>query len=156
MTFDRFRVLRVPVSREHVAQLLRERTVSILSYSYTPEQKSIPFARVNHNKYMVTDNGGYIGTSNWSGDYFNGTAGVSVTIRQDGDSSLPQQLRDVFSRDWNSKYAKPIKCHDQPIDWIRIVSYYDNTISVCVFVSISYIYKYTMCTYTYVFVSCLY
>lgn len=79
---------------------------------YTPEQKSIPFARVNHNKYMVTDNGGYIGTSNWSGDYFNGTAGVSVTIRQDGDSSLPQQLRDVFSRDWNSKYAKPIKCHD--------------------------------------------
>ncbi|KAI6652898.1 Phospholipase D3-like [Oopsacas minuta] len=79
---------------------------------FTPEQKSIPFARVNHNKYMVTDNKGYIGTSNWTGDYFNSTAGVSVTIQQkDGNNSLPQQLRDIFSRDWDSKYAKPIICN---------------------------------------------
>lgn len=35
----------------------------------------IPFARVNHNKYMVTDLAVYIGTSNWSGDYFIDTAG---------------------------------------------------------------------------------
>lgn len=35
----------------------------------------IPFARVNHNKYMVTDVAAYIGTSNWSGDYFIDTAG---------------------------------------------------------------------------------
>lgn len=27
----------------------------------TPEQKKIPFARVNHNKYMVTDKSAYIG-----------------------------------------------------------------------------------------------
>jgi hypothetical protein len=27
----------------------------------TPEQEKIPFARVNHNKYMVTDNAAYIG-----------------------------------------------------------------------------------------------
>jgi phospholipase D3/4 len=27
----------------------------------TPEQAKIPFARVNHNKYMVTDNAAYIG-----------------------------------------------------------------------------------------------
>lgn len=37
----------------------------------------IPFARVNHNKYMVTDVAAYIGTSNWSGDYFIDTAGES-------------------------------------------------------------------------------
>ncbi|CAG9765227.1 unnamed protein product [Ceutorhynchus assimilis] len=29
------------------------------------EQRKIPFARVNHNKYMVTDNTAFIGTSNW-------------------------------------------------------------------------------------------
>ncbi|KAA3675433.1 phospholipase D3/4, partial [Paragonimus westermani] len=29
--------------------------------SFTREQKLIPYARVNHNKYMVTDNTGYIG-----------------------------------------------------------------------------------------------
>ena len=29
--------------------------------SFTPDQAEIPFARVNHNKYMVTDKHGYIG-----------------------------------------------------------------------------------------------
>ena len=28
-----------------------------------PKQKEIPFARVNHNKYMVTDKVAYIGDS---------------------------------------------------------------------------------------------
>lgn len=28
-----------------------------------PKQKEIPFARVNHNKYMVTDKVAYIGNS---------------------------------------------------------------------------------------------
>lgn len=29
--------------------------------AYTEEQEEIPFGRVNHNKYMVTDNTAYIG-----------------------------------------------------------------------------------------------
>ena len=29
--------------------------------SFTPDQEKIPFARVNHNKYMVTDKNGFIG-----------------------------------------------------------------------------------------------
>lgn len=40
-----------------------------------PDFDKIPFSRVNHNKYMVTDATAYIGTSNWSGDYFINTAG---------------------------------------------------------------------------------
>lgn len=39
------------------------------------EFDKIPFGRVNHNKYMVTDSAAYIGTSNWYGDYFIDTAG---------------------------------------------------------------------------------
>uniref|UniRef100_A0A915N2I9 PLD phosphodiesterase domain-containing protein n=1 Tax=Meloidogyne javanica TaxID=6303 RepID=A0A915N2I9_MELJA len=35
----------------------------------SPEQAKLKFARVNHNKYMVTDEAAWIGTSNWSGDY---------------------------------------------------------------------------------------
>uniref|UniRef100_G3VES0 5'-3' exonuclease PLD3 n=1 Tax=Sarcophilus harrisii TaxID=9305 RepID=G3VES0_SARHA len=31
-------------------------------------QARIPYARVNHNKYMVTDRAAYVGTSNWSGN----------------------------------------------------------------------------------------
>ena len=29
--------------------------------AFTPDQADIPYARVNHNKYMVTDKHGYIG-----------------------------------------------------------------------------------------------
>ena len=31
--------------------------------SFSPDQADIPFARVNHNKYMVTEKHGYIGKS---------------------------------------------------------------------------------------------
>ncbi|CAH2047776.1 unnamed protein product, partial [Iphiclides podalirius] len=44
----------------------------------TPEQERIPHARVNHNKYMVTERCALVGTSNWSGDYFTDTAGAAL------------------------------------------------------------------------------
>ncbi|XP_077398057.1 5'-3' exonuclease PLD3 isoform X1 [Festucalex cinctus] len=76
------------------------------------EQKRIPFARVNHNKYMVTDRVAYIGTSNWSGDYFVNTAGSALVVNQTASSSpersVQSQLRDVFQRDWNSDYSVPL------------------------------------------------
>ncbi|XP_019717186.1 phospholipase D3 [Hippocampus comes] len=79
------------------------------------EQKQIPFARVNHNKYMVTDQVAYIGTSNWSGDYFVNTAGSAIVVNQTASSSLEpsvqSQLRNVFERDWNSGYSVPLTQH---------------------------------------------
>jgi len=45
-----------------------------------PYLDKIPYTRVNHNKYMVTDLAAYIGTSNWSGDYFIDTAGMLYCI----------------------------------------------------------------------------
>jgi len=77
----------------------------------TEDQKKIPFGRVNHNKYMVTDQVAYIGTSNWSGDYFIDTAGIgfvsqdTIHDRNDNVTTLRSQLASVFERDWNSKYA---------------------------------------------------
>uniref|UniRef100_A0A8C5GFD0 5'-3' exonuclease PLD3 n=1 Tax=Gouania willdenowi TaxID=441366 RepID=A0A8C5GFD0_GOUWI len=73
-------------------------------------QKHIPFARVNHNKYMVTDKVAYIGTSNWSGDYFLSTAGSALVINQTGspEPSVQAQLKDVFERDWSSQYSTPL------------------------------------------------
>ncbi|XP_052900595.1 5'-3' exonuclease PLD3-like [Anopheles moucheti] len=70
------------------------------------DQRKIPFGRVNHNKYMVTDNTAYIGTSNWSGDYFIDTAGIGMVISSfDTNGTIIQELQSVFERDWNSKYA---------------------------------------------------
>uniref|UniRef100_UPI00398E959A 5'-3' exonuclease PLD3 n=1 Tax=Pristiophorus japonicus TaxID=55135 RepID=UPI00398E959A len=86
--------------------------VRIFVVPATEEQSRIPYARVNHNKYMVTDRVAYIGTSNWSGDYFENTAGVGLVVNQTNShtqspgSTVKLQLRDVFDRDWNSSYSK--------------------------------------------------
>lgn len=85
--------------------------------SFTDQQRTIPHARVNHNKYMVTDKTAYIGTSNWSGDYFLYTGGAAFVIEEDKSTqtspeehliegqSIHDQLVDIFHRDWNSEYS---------------------------------------------------
>ena len=56
---------------------------------------------------MVTDSEAYIGTNNWSADYFVNTGGVGLTItpREKG-TNLRDSLQSIFERDWNSFYAK--------------------------------------------------
>ncbi|XP_075302272.1 5'-3' exonuclease PLD3 isoform X2 [Opisthocomus hoazin] len=81
-------------------------------------QARIPYARVNHNKYMVTEKAAYIGTSNWSGDYFVQTAGSALVVNQTvsrtsanaaaGTSTVREQLQAVFERDWSSQYSADI------------------------------------------------
>ena len=59
--------------------------------------KEIPYARVNHNKFMVTDSVAYIGTSNWSADYFTGTAGIGYVINEtETGNTVRAQLQAVF------------------------------------------------------------
>nr|CAD2143850.1 unnamed protein product [Meloidogyne enterolobii] len=75
----------------------------------SPEQAKLKFARVNHNKYMVTDGAAWIGTSNWSGDYFITTAGVGMIIeRLQNSSTLIDQLDAIFQRDWISNFSFPL------------------------------------------------
>ena len=42
--------------------------IQVAQFTVPPNSRnvSIPFSRENHNKYMVTDTAGSIGTSNWS------------------------------------------------------------------------------------------
>lgn len=99
--------------------------VKIFVVPETKKQSEIPFARVNHNKYMVTDKVAYIGTSNWSGDYFLHTAGSAIIINQTGSKTaevtVQQQLQAVFERDWNSAYS--IRVYD--MHYIRKICHYD-------------------------------
>lgn len=72
------------------------------------DQSNIPFARVNHNKYVVTDKATHIGTSNWSGDYFIATGGVGFVATPSNETTvgnLRSQVAEIFDRDWNSEYA---------------------------------------------------
>ncbi|XP_008819674.1 phospholipase D4 [Nannospalax galili] len=72
---------------------------------------NIPFSRVNHSKFMVTDKTAYIGTSNWSEDYYSSTSGVGLAVSQkapgaqQGKVPVQEQLRRLFERDWSSRYA---------------------------------------------------
>eukprot|EP00088_Acartia_fossae_P004470 TRINITY_DN11916_c0_g1_i12.p1 TRINITY_DN11916_c0_g1~~TRINITY_DN11916_c0_g1_i12.p1 ORF type:complete len:505 (-),score=109.62 TRINITY_DN11916_c0_g1_i12:929-2443(-) len=69
--------------------------------AFTPEQAKIPFGRVNHNKYLVTESVGFVGTSNWSADYFISTGGIGFVFQ----GHLREDLVAIFERDWNSSYA---------------------------------------------------
>ncbi|KAM9481392.1 5'-3' exonuclease PLD3 [Clarias gariepinus] len=98
--------------------------VKIFIVPSSPSQKKIPFARVNHNKYMVTDRTAYIGTSNWSGDYFVNTAGSALVVNQtssseSSESTVREQLQAVFERDWASSYSTPLN-HDTNLKQICV------------------------------------
>ncbi|XP_010218240.1 PREDICTED: phospholipase D3, partial [Tinamus guttatus] len=74
-------------------------------------QAKIPYARVNHNKYMVTEEVAYIGTSNWSGAYFTRTAGSALVVNETGGTgpaAVRAQLQAVFERDWSSPYSADV------------------------------------------------
>ncbi|XP_031442880.1 5'-3' exonuclease PLD4 isoform X2 [Clupea harengus] len=85
--------------------------VRVFQVPSTTAQQEIPFARVNHAKYMVTDRVVYIGTSNWSEGYFTQTAGVGLVVNQTGSEASQEQktvqseLQGIFERDWKSTFA---------------------------------------------------
>ncbi|XP_053253672.1 5'-3' exonuclease PLD3 isoform X2 [Podarcis raffonei] len=89
-------------------------------------QAKIPYARVNHSKFMVTDKVAYIGTSNWSGDYFLHTAGSALVVNQShveaGEQpTVRDQLQAVFERDWNSRYSQELSL---PGQWEQLCGTY--------------------------------
>jgi len=63
----------------------------------------IPFARVVHAKYLVVDGErAWVGTSNWSKDYFFQSRSVGLVI--DG-GALPGRLDAFFADNWGSEYV---------------------------------------------------
>ena len=64
----------------------------------------IEFARVIHAKYMTVDGAwSWVGTSNWSRDYFENSRDVGLTV---GSAAFAQDLDRVFERLWASAHAK--------------------------------------------------
>ena len=70
-----------------------------------PEASSghIPYARVVHSKYMTLDGGIlWLGTSNWSEDYFTESRNVEIIAR---DPELAAKADAIFARLWGSRYC---------------------------------------------------
>lgn len=64
------------------------------------------YTRVNHAKYIVSDQRVNIGTSNMEWGYFYTTAGISVNTDHE---PTRQAMEAVFDRNWNSPYAVPLR-----------------------------------------------
>lgn len=63
----------------------------------------IPFARVEHCKFLVTDSEWlWLGTSNWEPSYFSDSRNLSVVVHHVG---LARQVRAIFERSWMAPSA---------------------------------------------------
>jgi phosphatidylserine/phosphatidylglycerophosphate/cardiolipin synthase-like enzyme len=75
----------------------------------------IPFARVIHAKYLVVDGAvAWVGTSNWSGDYFLKSRNVGLVIEGSGFAA---RLERVFRSGWDGPYVErldPTRRYDPP------------------------------------------
>jgi phosphatidylserine/phosphatidylglycerophosphate/cardiolipin synthase-like enzyme len=63
----------------------------------------IPFARVEHCKYMVADSSWlWLGTSNWEPSYFLATRNIAITVHH---APLALRARGIFETGWNAPTA---------------------------------------------------
>ncbi len=63
----------------------------------------VNFSRVMHPKYMVVDGeAAWIGTSNWSGEYFYESRNAGLIVR---GVEFASQLEDYFGAGWDSEYV---------------------------------------------------
>ena len=66
----------------------------------------IPFARVEHAKYLVIDGqAAWLGTSNWSRNYFYGSRNISLFLR---GPAAAASLSDFFDLTWSSRYCEDV------------------------------------------------
>ena len=91
-------------------QLAQEPNVQIKINTIPPFSGGfIPFARVDHSKYMVIDGRtAWVGTSNWSGDYFTASRNVEVVFRH---AVAVKQLARIFEHGWSGPYVELLDPH---------------------------------------------
>lgn len=66
----------------------------------------VPFSRTIHSKFLIVDNDkAWLGTSNWSGDYFYHSRNVGIIVN---GASFNADLTKSFDRYWNSTYSETV------------------------------------------------
>lgn len=73
----------------------------------SPFGPPVPYTRVSHSKYVITEGRAYITTSNCGADYYITTGGVSVNLMSSSGPAF-QSIDQMFNADWNSQFAGPI------------------------------------------------
>jgi phosphatidylserine/phosphatidylglycerophosphate/cardiolipin synthase-like enzyme len=71
----------------------------------------VPYARVEHCKYMVVDGKmSWIGTSNWEKEYFRNSRNVGIVVRS---AAMAEMLREIFYKDWDGEYTYTIRPEEE-------------------------------------------
>jgi len=94
-------------SDNDIKALSQAKNVSVKISSFPPYSGGfIPFARVDHSKYLIFDGEkAMFSTSNWSPDYFTDTRGAALIVEGAAGASV---LEDIFNRSWTGPYATPV------------------------------------------------
>jgi phosphatidylserine/phosphatidylglycerophosphate/cardiolipin synthase-like enzyme len=86
-------------------QVMRHLEVRVMSIPQFSEY-FVNYGRVVHAKFLVVDGRlSWLGTSNWSRDYFHGSRNVGLMVEGE---PFAAELDDWFSRMWESEYAQTI------------------------------------------------
>jgi len=86
-------------------QVMSHLDVKVMSIPQFSEH-FVDFGRVVHAKYLVVDGQwAWVGTSNWSRDYFHGSRNVGLVVE---GKSFASELDTWFARMWDSEYAQTI------------------------------------------------
>ena len=98
---------------EHFKELIGYPNFEV-RYTEIPDYSGgfIPFARVEHCKFITADSTCWIGTSNMSYDYFYESRNVGLVVE---NGKFTQRVRDIFYKSWNSEYAHPIESNGEYI-----------------------------------------
>ncbi|HMQ80470.1 MAG TPA: phospholipase D-like domain-containing protein [Ignavibacteria bacterium] len=94
-------------SVEHFKELIQYPNFEV-RYTEIPDHSGgfIPYARVEHCKFITADSVCWIGTSNMSYDYFYESRNVGLVVES---GKFTERVRDIFYKSWNSEYARPIE-----------------------------------------------
>ena len=79
-----------------------------IKFSNIPEHSRglIPYSRVEHAKYMTVDGQAcWLGTSNWSRDYFHASRNISLLLH---GVDAARQLDEFFALGWNGPYTETV------------------------------------------------
>ena len=73
----------------------------------------IPYARVVHSKIMTIDGRlGWVGTSNWSGGYFDNSRNLELVMNNE---AMAARLDGLYQQLWESAFAAPLRIeYDYP------------------------------------------
>ncbi|XP_045556913.1 inactive phospholipase D5 isoform X2 [Salmo salar] len=102
--------------------MLREALIlrNIEKFFSPRKQRDGTLQGINHNRFMVTDSAVYIGNFDWVGNEFMFNAGAGMVISQaegvkEKNSTLVEQVRATFERDWYSRHTKSLQANKIPV-----------------------------------------